>query len=151
MVTRKKRKITTNNKKEKPIGRRTRRASPARENQLSRFAQNSSLLSRSMLSSRLGVQFGGQRDLYETFGYVRTPDFTDYMNLYERHGLAQRIIRKFADSTWNRTPVITDGESRSDSLDKEATPFLKEWDSLVHRLGVTQVMRQADIMCQRNA
>lgn len=110
--------------------------------------QNSQLLSRSMLGSRLGVQFDGARDLYETFGYKRFPDVQDYQNMYDRHGLGHRIINKFADSTWNRTPVLIDGEQRSDTLDKGATSFLKEWVALAKRLGVTQIMRQADIMSQ---
>jgi len=112
------------------------------------FVRNSQLLSRSMLGSRLGVQFDGQRDLYESFGYKRFPDFQDYWNIYKRHGLGHRVINKFADSTWNKTPVLIDGEQRSDTLDKGATPFLKEWVALAKRLGVTQVMRQADIMSQ---
>lgn len=113
-----------------------------------RLVQNAQLLSRSMLGSRLGVQFGGARDLYETFGYKRFPDFQDYQNLYDRHGLGQRVIRKFSDSTWNRLPILIDGEQRSDALDKGATPFLKEWMMLSKRLGLAQIMRQADIMCQ---
>jgi hypothetical protein len=45
-------------------------------------------------------------------------------------------------------PVLIDGDQRSDTLDKGATPFLKEWVTLCKKLGVLQVMRQADIMCQ---
>lgn len=109
--------------------------------------QNAELLSRSMLGNRLGVSFGGERDLYETFGYPRYPTFQDYQNLYERGGLAQRVIKKYCDSTWNRVPVLIDGEARSDSLDENATEFLKAWDALQKKLGIIQVMRQADIMC----
>ncbi len=110
--------------------------------------RNSQLLSRSMLGSRLGVQFGGARDLYETFGYKREPDFYDYEAMYKRHGLGHRIITKYADSTWNKLPVLIDGEQRSDTLDKGATPFLKEWVALAKRLSLAQVLRQADVMCQ---
>jgi hypothetical protein len=109
--------------------------------------QNAELLSRSMLGNRLGVSFGGERDLYESFGYPRYPTFQDYQNLYDRGGLAQRIIKKHCDSTWNKVPVLIDGEARSDSLDEGATEFLKAWDALQKKLGVIQVMRQADIMC----
>lgn len=109
--------------------------------------QNADLLSRSMLQNRLGVSFNGERDLYETFGYPRNPSFYDYQNLYDRGGLAQRVIKKYCDSTWNRVPVLIDGEARSDSLDENATEFLKAWDALQKKLGVIQVMRQADIMC----
>jgi hypothetical protein len=115
---------------------------------MQRILQNSQLLSRSMLGSRLGVQFGGERDLYETFGYKRFADFQDYQNIYDRHGLGHRVIKKYATSTWNRMPVLIDGEERSDQLDKGSTPFLKEWMALSKRLGILQVMRQADIMCQ---
>ncbi|MEO6566213.1 MAG: phage portal protein [Casimicrobiaceae bacterium] len=109
--------------------------------------QNAELLSRSMLGNRLGVSFNGERDLYESFGYPRNPNFQDYQNLYERGGLAQRIIKKHCDSTWNKVPVLIDGQARSDSLDAEATDFLKAWDALQKKLGIIQVMRQADIMC----
>ena len=139
-------KITRNQHMVKP--KITRHKDPTIDRAMLRMVQNAQLLSRSMLSSRLGVQFDGQRDLYETFGYKVYPDFQDYKNIYDRNGLGQRVIRKFADSTWNKTPILIDGSARSDSLDREATPFLKSWDMLVKRLGVTQVMRQADIMCQ---
>jgi len=109
--------------------------------------QNADLLSRSMLQNRLGVSFNGERDLYESFGYPRFPTFQDYMNIYERGGLGQRIIKKHCDSTWNKVPILIDGEVRSDSLDEDATEFLTAWDALQKKLGVIQVMRQADIMC----
>jgi len=115
---------------------------------MQRVLQNSNLLSRSMLGSRLGVQFDGARDLYQSFGYKQYLDFQDYQNMYDRHGLGHRVINKFADSTWNKLPVLIDGEQRSDTLDKGATPFLKEWVTLAKRIGLVQVMRQADIMCQ---
>jgi hypothetical protein len=134
-------------KKKKPVVRK--KSSPVRLNSaMKRVVENAELLSRSMLGSRLGVQFGGARDLYETFGYTRWADFTTYKNLYDRHGLGHRAIKKFADSTWNKLPVLIDGDQRSDALDKGATSFLKEWTILAKRLGVSQVMRQADIMCQ---
>lgn len=113
-----------------------------------RMVRNSQLLSRGMMSSRMGVQFGGARDLYETFGYVRNPDFEVYMGIYKRNGLGQRVIKKFADSTWNKLPIMIDGEQRSDTLDTDSTPFLEEWVKLAKRIGLMQVMRQADIMCQ---
>lgn len=135
-------------RKKKPVVKNEQEAEAKLNETMVRVLQNSQLLSRSMLGSRLGVQFGGARDLYETFGYKRFADFQDYQNIYDRHGLGHRVIKKYATSTWNRMPVLIDGEQRSDTLDKAATPFLKEWTALAKRLGILQVMRQADIMCQ---
>jgi len=109
--------------------------------------RNAQEMSRAMLHGRLGTQFGGKRDLYKTFGYPFSPDYHDYRNLYDRHGLAARIIDKFADSTWGKAPVLIDGNGRSDDIGEQATPFLVQWDKLVNRLGVYQIFRQADIMC----
>jgi hypothetical protein len=108
--------------------------------------QNAAALSRSMLANRLGTQFDGKRDLYESFGYPRYPQYEDYRNLYDRQGLATRAVEIFADDTWNVPPVLIDGESRSDKLDDKATPFVKEWDALAKRLSVWQILRQADVM-----
>ena len=105
--------------------------------------QNAQLLSRAMLSSRLGMQFDGQRDLYKTFGYLRAPGYQDYKNLYERQGMASRLVEKFANDTWNKPPVLIDGEARSDQSDK-LTPFLQEWNELVDRVRVYKILRQAD-------
>jgi len=108
--------------------------------------QNAAALSRSILANRLGTQFGGQRDLYETFGYPRYPGYQDYRNLYDRQGLATRAVEIFADDTWNVPPVLIDGEARSDKLDDKATKFVKEWSTLAKRLSVWQILRQADVM-----
>ena len=107
---------------------------------------NAQLISRSMLANRLGTQFEGQRDLYKTFGYPQQPGYQDFRNLYDRQGMATRAVEKFADDTWNKPPVIIDGNGRSDNLSENATPFLKEWVALNKRLSVIQILRQADIM-----
>lgn len=106
---------------------------------------NAQLLSRAMLANRLGTQFDGQRDLYKTFGYVRAPGYQDYRNLYDRQGMASRLVEKFANDTWNKAPVLIDGDARSDQEDK-LTPFLEGWIELVERLRVYKILRQADIM-----
>jgi len=110
-----------------------------------RMFQQSNSMSRAMLGSRLGMQFGGDRDLYASFGYLQQPQYQDYRNLFDRQGLATRAVEKFANDTWNRPPVIIDGDARSDNEEK-ATPFLKGWNALSKRLKLWQAIRQADIM-----
>lgn len=108
---------------------------------------NSNSLSRSMLSGRLGRSFDGDRDLYKTFGYVVSPGYDDYRAFYDRMGLATRMVEKFSDDTWNKPPILVDGDASSDMDEHMLTPFLAEWNKLAKRLGVTQMMRQADVMC----
>ncbi len=126
--------------------RKTKKPNQEQEGELAlQLFQNAQLMSRSMLASRLGFQFNGQRDLYSTFGYVRSPGYNDYRNLYDRQGIASRLVEKFANDCWNRPPVLIDGSARSDQPDT-ATPFLKEWMDLADRLRVYKILRQADIM-----
>src|SRR5688500_15473429 len=100
--------------------------------------KNAQLISRAMLAGRLGMQFDGQRDLYKTFGYLQAPGYQDYRNLYDRQGIASRLVEKFANDTWNKPPVLVDGDARSDQPDK-LTPFLKDWVDLVERLRVYKI------------
>jgi len=113
---------------------------------LDSLVMNANIMSRSMLANRLGTQFGGARDLYETFGYIRDPQYRDYKNLYDRQGMASRVAEIFPIDTWNLPPVFIDGDSRSDLNDEQLTPFLKAWKDLAQRLKVWQVLKEVDIM-----
>jgi len=144
---------TTNKKaKVKPVPRR-RTVKPTDDttqtmiDNTTRLLQNSGQLSRAMLGNRLGRSFDGDRDLYKTFGYIRSPVYDDYRAFYDRMGLATRMVEKFSDDTWNKPPTLIDGEARSDMDEQQLTPFLSDWNALVKRLGVWQMMRQADVMC----
>jgi uncharacterized protein len=114
---------------------------------LQKFMFQQAALSRAMLSGRLGMQFGGNRDLYSSFGYIQEPNIGDYKNLYKRQGLATRAVEKFSNDTWNQPAVLIDGDSRSDSIEEDATQFVKDWVDLTERVRVWQVLRQADVMC----
>jgi hypothetical protein len=114
---------------------------------LRRMQMQSTSLSRSMLSGRLGTQFSGERDLYQTFGYILNPLVDDYKNLFDRQGLAGRAVRKFADDTFNAPAVLVDGDVRSDNTEEKSTPFIDAWNTLEKRISPWSMMRQADIMC----
>jgi uncharacterized protein len=53
-----------------------------------------------------GILFGGNRDLYKVFGYPTDLDIKDYRTMYERNGLAGRIIDAYPDATWSTLPNI---------------------------------------------
>ena len=129
--------IESNDKKSEPEG----------NTDFLRLYQQAATLSRAMFSSRRGLQFDGNRDLYASFGYIQEPQYMDYRNLYDRQGLATRAVEKFANDTWNFPAVLIDGEARSDVMDDKATQFLKDWIELTERIKVWQILRQADVMC----
>ncbi|MEB3061030.1 hypothetical protein VJJ74_07720, partial [Parvimonas micra] len=47
-----------------------------------------SLMQRAMMSSRLGVTFGGKRDMYEAFGWPRSISEQEIWDMYRRGGIA---------------------------------------------------------------
>lgn len=108
--------------------------------------QMASLQSRLGFSRQAGMQFDGRRDLYEVFGYSKEPTFENFKVMYERNGLARRIVEAVADETWRKDPVIVDGEIKSNGT-QELTPFLKGYMEIVDRLRVLQHFRNADINC----
>jgi len=101
------------------------------------------MLSRTDIGGRLGMQFGGERDLYATFGYKIDLRYDDYRAFYDRHGMATRVVEKFSDDTWSKPPVIVDGDSRSDGIGTSDTPFIEGFNKLAKKLQLWQIMRQA--------
>jgi hypothetical protein len=107
--------------------------------------QNASLVSRAMLASRLGQQFNGDRNLYDSFGYERNPNYDIYRTFFDRMGLATRCVEIFPDDTWRKPPILVDGKERSDTPKDSA--FLKGWQELADKLKIWQIFRQVDVMC----
>ena len=105
------------------------------------------LQSRLAFAQKAGMQFEGKRDLYKVFGWEQEPVFETYKALYDRNGIAQRIVNIVADETWRKDPLIVDGEIKSDQPEEQLTPFLSEYNKLAARLGVYHHMRNADINC----
>ena len=68
----------------------------------------SALLSRSQLGNLAGVQFEGNRKLYEIFGYKKHPTPDDFLAKYARQDLVTRIIDAPAAAIWANPPVIED-------------------------------------------
>ena len=52
---------------------------------------NSALLARAVLAAQLGMQFGGERDVYRAAGYDRNISLEKYLAAYRR-GLGKRLV-----------------------------------------------------------
>jgi uncharacterized protein len=116
------------------------------DDKMKELMQNAGILSRAMMASRLGQQFGGDRNLYESFGYPINPQYGDYRALYDRMGIATRLVEILPNDTWRKPAVIIDGSERSDG-NNITSEFLKEWNALADRLKVWSLLCEADILC----
>jgi 2'-5' RNA ligase len=79
-----------------------------------------SRLTRAGLGRALGQSFDGKRDLYNTLGYKLDPEYVDYLNVYERDGLATRVVDLVSDETWRKHPILFEDEKKAE--DDKADP-----------------------------
>lgn len=93
-----------------------------------------SLLNRAMLAMRAGISFGGNRNLYATFGYKNNLTCQDYLIKYLRQDITQRIINAPVDATWTEGPL----------LDKDLK-LKAAWETLTNTFPVYPALRKADI------
>jgi hypothetical protein len=93
-----------------------------------RLTANEALLARAMLAATLGMQFGGQRDIYAAAGYDRAISLDQYWATYKRGDIAARLINIFPDETWRKAPILYDGEEKW--TEETANPFLLAWDEI---------------------
>src|SRR5262245_577781 len=89
---------------------------------------NTGLMARAMMASMLGMQFGGERDVWEAAGYDRLILPRAYVDMYRRGDIAQRIVNIFADETWRLAPALVDGEDTLAS--NPNNQFLAAWEQL---------------------
>lgn len=116
------------------------------KDELIKVVQNvTSLVSRAALAGTLGQTFGGNRDIYEVLGWKKSLMFQDYLDMYERHGLAARIVDALSDESWRCPPVLMDGTVRADNEDaNELTPFLTAWNDMVEDLDLWSIFNEVD-------
>lgn len=96
-------------------------------------AMASALISRMSLSSYLGQQFGGKRDLYEVFGYPKVLRVQQLLAKYERQDIASRIVSMPAGATWNNHPTVTGNNE-----------FNGAWNNIVRKHHLWNVLLRAD-------
>lgn len=96
----------------------------------------STLLSRLGLAGRLGLQFGGKRDLYAVYGYKLNPDSTDFVLKYLRQDIAGRIVDAPAAAIWRNPPKVEGGDA-----------FNTRWDVITKEHDVWSRLDRADKLC----
>lgn len=107
------------------------------QSQVDALKRNSALLDRANLAQRAGLQFGGDRDLYNVFGYKLKIDHTDFAAKYLRQDIAARIVEAPAFAVWGLPPKVF-----SPSNDTWA----EEWEKLVAANAVWTFLQRTDIL-----
>lgn len=102
------------------------------------FRMLSAFLSRQRLAAYAGEEtFGGDRDLYKVLGFPKDLRFSHYLQLYERHDIAGRLVDLPAEDTWRRPPTVSeDGDLN--------TEFSKAWDYLNRSLRIFSKLSTTD-------
>lgn len=101
----------------------------------------STLGERMALASRAGKSFGGDRNFYHTFGYKERLEYDDYLSMYRRGDIAQRIIEAPVDDTWRHPPELREGDK--DDVDSN-TPFTQSFNEFAQSLDLWNQLEQLD-------
>lgn len=96
----------------------------------------SNLLSRMALAIRAGFQFGGQRKLYDVFGYPATLTTTHLLAKYQRQDIVTRVVDMAPEEMWSKPPSMADLHGSK-----------KKWDEFVAKVGLWDRVIQADKLC----
>lgn len=106
------------------------------------MALNRSVLGeRMMLASRSGKSFGGDRNLYHTLGYPENLIYDDFLSMYKRADIAQRIIEAPVEDTWRNPPELREGDGEEADSD---TPFTKAFNEFAQNVDLWNQLEQLD-------
>jgi len=97
------------------------------------------LRTRADIMAKEGTSYGGDRRLYEIFGWPVAPSYDDYIHQYRRGGIAKRIVNAYPQATWRSQPVVAE-----DRTNKEDTAFELAWKSLVEKRRVFHYLERVD-------
>lgn len=96
------------------------------------------LIGRTGLSSELGLQYGGVRDVYRALGYKKDLYFKDYVARYLRQDMAKAVINRPIDATWRGTVNIEESD------DERVTGLEKGWKDLYSKLSLKNIFIRLD-------
>lgn len=74
-----------------------------------------SLLNRAALFSKLGLHYGGDRDIYQALGYTADITYDNYLAQYSRQDIARAIIDRPVKATWKNGFLVSEDEDYQDT------------------------------------
>ena len=102
------------------------------------LALTSILTARMDLSNRMGMQFEGDRNLYQALGYPSNIVYTEYLGKYKRHEMAKAVIDRPVKATWEGKVEL------EESSDDQDTQFELAWETLEEDLKLTSIFSRVD-------
>jgi hypothetical protein len=106
---------------------------------------------RRMLAAFAGQSHGGARDLYAAFGWPAELTFDHFLGMYQRGGIASRIVKAAPKATWRDAPVIRDEkgdsaqkEDKDKKQNKNYSPFVESVEDFFERMRVYHYLERAD-------
>lgn len=97
-----------------------------------------SIFSRAYLASKLGMQYGGSRDIYGVLGYDKNITYRMCRDRHRRHDIAKAIIDKPVKATWKGNFEVFESD------DENTTSFEKEFSVLCKRLKLKREFSRLD-------
>jgi DNA topoisomerase IB len=98
----------------------------------------SALVTRASYASQLGLQFSGERDLYQALGYDLIITYSMYYSHYERQDIAKAIIDRPVKATWSGQLNIIEGQDDKDTALETA------WTEINDRLSLKSIFSRVD-------
>jgi len=86
------------------------------------------LIGRATLMSKLGLQYGTDRDVYQALGYKYDLLYDDYATRYLRQDIAKAVINRPVEATWRGPLTLFESDEEEDS------ELEKGWKELCDRL-----------------
>lgn len=106
-----------------------------------RQLESTYLLARSTWARQHGLSFGGARDEYEVLGYDDFITVGQYRAMYERGGIAGRIVDVMPEATWRGEPAM---ELVEDEDPQKETEFEKAWTQLDRKHQICAKLLRVD-------
>jgi hypothetical protein len=93
--------------------------------------------SRLQYSAGLGETYGTSRDVYQTLGWKKVLEYSDFYRKFQRNEIAKMVIQRIAKSCWSNPPRVSDSPN-------EITEFSKEWAKLVTKKAIFRDIYRSD-------
>jgi len=93
--------------------------------------------SRLKYSAGLGETYGTSRDVYQTLGWKKVLDFSDFYRKFQRNEIAKMVIQRIAKSCWSNPPRVSDQPNG-------VTKFSEAWVSLVNKKSIFRDIYRSD-------
>ena len=87
----------------------------------------------------------GPRDIDADCGYPAWLTPAHYRAMYDREGVAQRVVECEPKETWSLDPVIYETK-RAGEANIPDTPFEKEWNALLEKFNFWHYLQRVDIL-----